>query len=169
MWLLLWWLLLQPEKCQLWPCWRTVIQIQRLYLVSKHWSGEELYAASFLPMCCNPFSILLLQCMVIARKKAAKFAFNNPVNWSPANILGNALHLVSEWHVNSYCFSYPKLLVCVTGLKILCISILGFIVKSEAPVSSSHSWEPQLVGCLLLVLLISCEVHTKLSEKNSET
>jgi hypothetical protein len=109
MWLLLWWLLLQLEKCQLWPCWRTVIQIQRLYLVSKHWSGEELYAASFLPMCCNPFSILLLQCMVIARKKAAKFPFNNPLDWCPANILDNALHLVSEWNVNSYFFHTQNL------------------------------------------------------------
>ncbi len=39
---------------------------------------------------------------------------------------------------------------------------MGSVVESETPIFSQHSLEPQLVGCLLLVLLITCEVHPQL-------
>jgi hypothetical protein len=41
-----------------------------------------------------------MQRMVATRNKATKFLSNTPLNQCPTNILDNALHLMSEGHLN---------------------------------------------------------------------
>jgi hypothetical protein len=82
--------------------------------------------------------------MIVGKKKEqTQFLFQNLLQLTLKNILNNALHLVSEGHLNSYMLIKNRnlLIRCVVDLKVGCVLVLRLSLEIETSKSNQNSLE----------------------------